>query len=230
MFIGARLWLCVVTAVTLAGCVPPDDPTRNQGRGNGSDGPVYPKNELEAGVEINGVVWARSNVDAPGTFAAKPTDTGMFYRWGSLTGWSAEDPMVASDDSTTWNTAPVVEEGWVHGNGPCPEGWRVPTRRDFETLCDEVKVTSEWVANSAGTSAGRRFSDNATGNSIFLPASGYRHYTVGELYYAGRYGYYWLAEGNEDSRSSCLEFGRGYVTTSYGNRGQGFPVRCVLDL
>ncbi|MDR0873068.1 MAG: hypothetical protein LBN27_06320, partial [Prevotellaceae bacterium] len=32
------------------------------------------------GVLINGVVWAKYNVDAPGTFAATPESAGKFYQ------------------------------------------------------------------------------------------------------------------------------------------------------
>ena len=44
----------------------------------------------ETGVEINGVTWATRNVDAPGTFAAKPEDMGMFYQWNSKVSWTTD--------------------------------------------------------------------------------------------------------------------------------------------
>lgn len=36
--------------------------------------------QTDEGVEINGLIWATRNVDAPGTFAKNPEDYGMYYQ------------------------------------------------------------------------------------------------------------------------------------------------------
>ena len=40
---------------------------------------------------INGVCWAKSNVDKPGTFASTPEAYGMYYQWNRKKGLSAAD-------------------------------------------------------------------------------------------------------------------------------------------
>ena len=223
------LFLSALVAVMMGACQPNETPEPENGNPENPEIPDVP----QSGVEINGVRWASRNVAAPAAFAAGPTEAGMFFQWGSATGWSAEDPLVSSDGGTTWNTDPAAGGEWMAANDPCPEGWRMPTAQDFKKLCNEVSVTSEWVAESAETPAGRTFTDLATGNSIFLPAAGYRHYTAGERYYAGRFGYYWTDEAAEPTEESdyngvgCVEFNRGYVAASRGDRNMGYSVRCV---
>ncbi len=39
--------------------------------------------EDEDGVEIDGIIWAKYNVDAPGTFAKTPESSGRFYQWNN---------------------------------------------------------------------------------------------------------------------------------------------------
>ncbi len=51
-------------------------------------------------VLINGVLWATRNVDAPGTFAASPESTGMFYQWNSRIAWSASGEKVPAGHPT----------------------------------------------------------------------------------------------------------------------------------
>ncbi len=42
----------------------------------------------DIGVEINGITWATSNVDASGTFAQKPEDAGKLYQWNRSVAYS----------------------------------------------------------------------------------------------------------------------------------------------
>ena len=43
------------------------------------------------------------NVDAPGTFAAKPEDAGMLYLWNRKIGWSDSAQLINSNGGTTWD-------------------------------------------------------------------------------------------------------------------------------
>jgi hypothetical protein len=96
-------------------------------------------------VVINGVKWATRNVDMPGTFAAKPEDSGMFYQWGRPIGWSSTDPLISSNGEPIWNNLPY-EDGtsytWDKENDPCPLGWRVPTISELNSL---IETASEWT-------------------------------------------------------------------------------------
>ena len=129
----------------------------------------------DEGVVINGLKWATRNVDAPGTFAAKPEDAGMFYQWNRNVGWSATYPRVNSNGGTTWDSSTPSNVPWEVANDPCPIGWRIPfmgaygMNEEFFTLFDTDYVSNVW--SSANGMTGRKFTDRASGNSIFLPAA-----------------------------------------------------------
>lgn len=66
-------------------------------------------------------------------------------------------------------------------------GWRMPSLTQFEELVNSEYTTTEWT-NVNGIN-GRLITSKKNGNSIFLPAAGYRGGTT--LGYVGMYGYYW---------------------------------------
>lgn len=183
------------------------------------------------GVQINGIRWAECNVNSSGTFAVTSTDSGMFYQWGRKIARSATNPMVGTDGSTTWDNTDCEDEEWTAENDPCPIGWQVPDNYAFERLTDAEKVTGEWVAAS-GTAlpAGRRFTDTATGNSIFLPACGFRVDVEGELTGVGVFGCYWSATTDRHESGYHFDF---YDNAAYpifdSRRSYGFSVRCVEE-
>ena len=96
------------------------------------------------GILINGVRWAPTNVAAPGVFATSVFDAGLHYQWGRRTGWlgsSDDTPPVSSPAGETWNSIPEAGVQWEAAADPCPEGWRLPTQKDFEKLLDYGKVS-----------------------------------------------------------------------------------------
>ena len=126
-------------------------------------------NTTDKGVVINGVTWATRNVDSPGTFAAKPESAGKFYQWNRKKAYSATTP-AEGIPIKDWNITNPEGAEWEKENDPSPEGWRVPTRTEFESLLDKDKVRQEWNATKKGIT----FTDIESGASIFLPAAGYR--------------------------------------------------------
>jgi uncharacterized protein (TIGR02145 family) len=102
------------------------------------------------------------------------------------------------------------------------EKWHIPTREDFQELCDHC--TSEWATENGVY--GRRFTSKVNGNSIFFPAAGYYYGTA--LYDRGSYGYYWSASRYSDSSGYYLYFNSGFVYPQLNyNRRYGFSVRAV---
>jgi len=186
---------------------------------------------IDQGVVINGVKWATRNVDKPGTFAANPEDTGMFYQWNRRIAWSATDPIKNSDSGIDWDT--TVPEGaiWKKSNDPSPIGWRVPTASEISTLFDDTKVNNEWVTINGVK--GRKFTDKTTGKYIFLPA-GYRDGT-GKLG-SSIYGYYWSCDrsdapgGYDSSRYLYFDYSdsRPHIQNGY-RRMWGMSIRSVLE-
>lgn len=156
-------------------------------------------NTKEEGVIINGVRWATRNVDKAGIFAEKPESLGKFYQWNRNAAWSAIDSIVVNWDGTR----PIGEE-WEKINDPSPSGWRVPTMEEIGSLFDTCKVSNEWL-NCNGID-GWKFTDIGTGNSIFLPAAGYRLNIDGRLYDTGSFGHYWSNAQSDGSYAYGLYF------------------------
>jgi hypothetical protein len=181
----------------------------------------------DPGVVINGVKWATRNVDAPGTFAATPESTGKFYQWNRKTAWDA------TGSATGWDSTIPKGSIWEKANDPSPVGWHVPTKEEMLKLLETKKVSDEWVVQNGIT--GRKFTDKATGASLFLPAVGCRDYRDGTRSdKTDISGYYWrntqsvlfspftflFIENNEDGNDFYLANGqslRPVATTEQDN-------------
>jgi uncharacterized protein (TIGR02145 family) len=176
----------------------------------------------EQGVVINGVTWATCNVGAPGSFVRNPEDAGMFYQWNRKLGWSTADPIIASDGSTTWEEVSSEATTWETTNDPSPKSWHVPTKAELETLFDTEKVTNEKTTQKGVE--GRKFTDIATGNSIFLPACGFRGGSTGKLY---NYGHkYWSATHSEVIYDISYAHSA-YAKVEGSGKAGGYAVRSV---
>jgi uncharacterized protein (TIGR02145 family) len=177
----------------------------------------------DTSVVINGVTWATRNVDAPGTFACKPEDAGMFYLWNRNIGWSSTDPLVNSNGSSNWDGSTPSGTEWTSANDPSPAGWRVPTYAELNTLLDTDKVSREWTSLKGVN--GYLFTDKTTNKSVFLPAAGFRN--DGKLYDADAYGVYWSSAKDGSWSAYGLYFDNDYATLYSEYRWSGLLVRCV---
>ena len=102
--------------------------------------------------------------------------------------------------------------------------WRMPTTAEFQELLD--KCTWEWTKINGKN--GYKVTSKSNGNSIFLPAAGYRSGTG--LYYVGSIGYCWSCSLNTYVPDSAqyLSFGSGGRDTGKDYRYCGRSVRPVL--
>jgi uncharacterized protein (TIGR02145 family) len=176
--------------------------------------------DVTATCAVNCIQWAASNVNAPGTFAAKPEDAGMFYQWNRNVGWSSSDPMVNSNGGTTWNQFPEAGDAWNTANDPCPAGWRLPTVEELQSLVRSGNWTTSNGVNGFVCS----------GNTVFLPAAGYRAYGTGQFLSRGIYGNYWSSEAaanGKNGASSLFFFDDMAAPGTYATRSDGQCVRCV---
>ncbi|MDR2911600.1 MAG: hypothetical protein LBV47_09630 [Bacteroidales bacterium] len=102
----------------------------------------------------------------------------------------------------------------------CPDGWRTPTRAEFQSLADTGSKRTT-VNNVKGYRFG---SDN---NTIFLPATGQRS-NNGIVYNKDVNGYYWSsAPYNQDYGYHLFFTTTDYVTLNYINNTSNFSIRCV---
>ncbi len=139
----------------------------------------------------SGTLWATCNVGA--NF---PEEYGDYFAWGETTpksmyGWSTY--FDTDDGGSTFKkynnngglTELQSEDDAATANWG--SGWQMPSLAQIQELNNSSYTTTVWTQMN-GVS-GRKITSKSNGNSIFLPAAGYRW--RGELYYAVSYGYYW---------------------------------------
>ena len=104
--------------------------------------------------------------------------------------------------------------------------WRMPTNAEWTELHEQCT----WTWTTLNGVYGRKVTSKSNGNSIFLPAAGFRHGR--SLKDAGIRGYYWLNSLSiwYMGDANCGDFDSNYVNSGDYNRygrDRGFSVRPV---
>ncbi|MBO7287004.1 MAG: TIR domain-containing protein [Bacteroidales bacterium] len=176
----------------------------------------------------SGLKWATCNVGSN-----KPEDYGDYFAWGEL------KPKQEYTDQTYEhyisflgiNSSSMVFLGEISGNTQYDTArvkwggkWRIPTLAELKELCD--KCTWTWMSQN-GVEGYKVTGPN--GNSIFLPAAGYRDGS--SLYDAGSLGNYWSSTPFEYDESGAfyLKFDSADHGGRFDYRGNGRSVRPVLE-
>ena len=171
----------------------------------------------------SGLLWCEHNIGA-----TTPYEHGLYFSWGNVTG-HAEGSGYDFSDAVYAETAGAALTGNIPTNNtydmarhnmgsPC----RLPTVGEFQEL--NSNCTSEWTDEDGV--AGRRFTSNINGNSIFFPASGYYNGTT--LYNRGSNGYYWSSSYISETNAYDMDFNSDGVYPAGGSsRRYGFSVRAV---
>ncbi len=105
-------------------------------------------------VTVGGVQWAPANLAARGVFATNESDLGALFQWGYA------DPVALPAGSA------ITAMTWPTGSNPCPAGWRLPTKSEFDALT----LTRQW--GTVNGIPGLRLTAT-DGASLFLPSAGY---------------------------------------------------------
>ena len=169
-----------------------------------------PEGAVDLGLSV---YWAECNLGAE-----KPEDYGDYYAWGDVEPYySSQDPLTWKEGKTGYNWAsykwcngaynkltkycPTDKTSYWDGEGS-PDGktvldpeddaahvslggkWRMPTDAEWTELIE--KCTWTWTTQNDVIG---RLVTGPNGNSIFLPAAGYR--LVTDLSYVGTDGGYW---------------------------------------
>ena len=198
---------------------------------------IQPSNGPEA-VDLGlSVKWASYNVGA-----TKPEEFGDYFAWGEISpkntyDWSTYKWCNYSYNSsytslTKYNTSPrygtvdnktqlemsddVARANW---GGK----WRLPTKEEF----DELKSNCTWTWTTQSGTEGYQVTSKKNGNSIFLPAAGYR--AGSSTRDVRSYGYVWSSSLDNVFRNQALYmyFGSGAHGMSYDYRCFGLSVRPV---
>ena len=137
----------------------------------------------------------------------------------------ADGDWVDPQESKLWNSGsesnPVKTE-----YDPCPEGWRVPTYAELETLSQNYSLFNTNENGQLGCWFSGASSYSETIPQVFFPAAGERASSTATAGYRACRGRYWSSSPG-DERAYALYFSyRTHYIREY-NRAFGNSVRCV---
>ena len=160
------------------------------------------------------VKWATCNVGA-----SSPEDYGNYYAWGET-----KTKSDYSDSNRVTYSKIGGDSRYDAARANWGGSWRIPTKAELEELKDNCTWT--WMTQ-CGKNGYRLTGPN--GNSIFLPAAGYRYRS--SLYDAGEGGRYCgsTPHGGFSHLLWLLSFDSGKQIMHCGERGLGFSVRPVAE-
>jgi uncharacterized protein (TIGR02145 family) len=136
---------------------------------------VEVKNKNDDGVCIAGVMWAKYNVDEPGSFTASLGDFGMLYKWDSLIYIPA-----LGTERFAFPALFSPNNAWAAQRDPCPANWRVPSSTALVSLfnatpTDPISGVKCLLGSASAGSAVKGYwlgpDAHSTGpNAIFFPS------------------------------------------------------------
>ena len=174
----------------------------------------------------SGLLWATCNVGA-----TSPEQAGLYFAWGETTGYTAEQVTSgvrafnsASYTASAISTDLTLEQDAAHSY--MGEGWRMPTKDEYQELIDNCNVTWTNDYNETGV-AGRVFTSKANGKSVFFPAAGdcFNSSVDG----VGSRVRCWSASWLSFTRAWLLDFSSGSHGLSKGYGYYGYSVRGVWE-
>ena len=163
------------------------------------------------------VKWATCNVGA-----SKPEEYGNHYAWGETStksNYSSSNSITSGKNFSDIGGDPqydVARKQWG-------SSWRLPSMAEFEELCQNCT----WTLTTQNGIKGYKVTSKKNGNSIFLPAAGWR---IGSsLNFQGTGGFYWSStpHGSFSCSAYDLIFSSGCHYTGWGSRLSGQSVRPV---
>lgn len=183
------------------------------------------------------VKWATCNVGA-----TKPEEYGDYFAWGetqpkSTYNWSTYKWCNDSDGNTLTKYNTKSSYGTVDNKTTLDlsddaaranwgGSWRMPTMAEQ----DELRNNCTWTWTTQNGVNGYKVTSKSNGNSIFLPAAGYRYGS--SLGYAGSGGFYWSGSLNADyPNCACALYFYSDNVSRYNDDGRyyGFSVRPVCQ-
>lgn len=192
----------------------------------GRSTPMLPPNDYNSSTDatnygVKPFVISSAKADTYGAGIQNPQ---MFYKnssspynWFGSTSyynlWDANCISTGNSDNTVIKTV----------YDPCPAGFKMPSGNTFTYFS-----TSNVVGSFNNGWYFKRNAEDTTG--VFVPASGYRHYSSGSLNYVGRYGYVWLSSAYGQDYAYFLYFYSSNLNPqNIGYRAYGYSVRPVQE-
>ena len=183
------------------------------------------------------VKWATCNIGAD-----SPEEYGDYFAWGETNGydagkttfsWNTYKWLVSMGRSTkitkyctsvtygTVDNRTTLEASDDAATANWSSKWRMPTYAEFEELKDKCT----WIKAATNNGPNGYIVRGPNGNSIFLPAAGYRD--DDSLVDAGTDGYYWTSELVSDTPTCAYFFEFGLMGNNY--RYFGRTIRPVTE-
>ena len=193
------------------------------------------------------VKWCSCNVGA-----TKPEEFGGYYQWAGTEDVSDTSICldltncpyhIGEDDKTGWTkyVSSAYPSYWSGAGNPDSKKyldseddaarvnlggkWRMPRQSEVEELLENC--TTEWTTMNGVK--GRTFTSTINGNSIFLPAAGFRDGDY--LGAVGSYGYYWSSSRVKQypNEAQRILINPDRASIQYIARYLGLSVRAVTD-
>lgn len=167
------------------------------------------------------VKWASCNVGA-----SSPEQYGSYFSWGEVktkSKYSDNNSSSYEKQFSDIKANPLYDAATVN----CGSAWRLPTQKEFE----ELKERCTWQWTTQGGKKGYKIT-GPNGNSIFLPAAGFR--LDASLYQIkDAHGHYWSSTPIECSEyvvctAYAMDFNSKVYALGKGKRYYGFSVRPVV--
>jgi hypothetical protein len=156
-------------------------------------------------VASNGKCWLDRNLGAS-QVETSPTNSasyGNFYQWGKKRIAGNQDGVNGSWDT---NGGDDSASTWTNSEDPCPTGFRVPTKTQWENELNSGDFNS----------------------ALKLPVAGGRRKINGSLLNVGSDGNYWSSTV-DGAQASGLYFYTGYAAMRRNGRAFGESVRCIKE-
>ncbi len=195
----------------------------------------------------SGTLWADRNIGA-----TSPEDYGAYFAWGEISPksdytWSTyldgnitNEYDCGTDKDIIWckygDKADIAGTSYDAATANWGAGYKMPTKEQCEELLNEDYTTwtycDGWNIQYNNTHVhGFKIESKTNGNSIFLPAAGFRD--LMDTDYAGSRGYYWSSSLDESVPRNAMEmkyFNSGYRTVYHSfYREYGLSVRAVSE-
>ena len=176
------------------------------------------------------VKWANMNVGAK-----KPSGYGTYFAWGETLpkkyyswdnyAWCRGNSQLLNKYSTSDRRTELMSSDDA-AQATWSGEWRMPTADEYEELLNPANCTWEWTAQDGVN--GYKVTGKKTGNSIFLPITGFRYYA--DIQFRAVYGIYWTSSlyTVNPKKAWCLLFNSSKAEVNFGNLSSNrFSGRCI---
>ena len=198
-----------------------------------------PKGAVELGLSV---CWAECNLGA-----STPEAYGDYYGWGCTEPYKYDENVIPSlyfqyiggtgttmndcgtdkdplrDYATTPNKS-IAGTEWDAARKKMGSSWRMPTKEEIAELCNNC--TFQWTTKNKVK--GVLLTSKANGNTIFLPAAGFRYETT--ISGSGTFCAYWSNTiSNQPSKAPYIFLSNSLQNWNFEDRSHGFTIRPVTE-